>query len=232
MVPNSTSFVGRVVNFTIKRLTRLLCRVDDSLLARAPAQGPLIMVVNHINFWEAPILYTHLLPRPMTGFVKSENWDKAAGRFLFNLWDGIPIRRGEADLAAIRRGLAALEAGRILAIAPEGTRTGDGQLQRGHPGVVMMALRSGAPLLPVACHGAENYRRDLARLRRIPFNIVVGRPFYLNVDGVKVTREVRQWITDEIMFQIAALLPPAYRGVYSDLAVATERFLRFPVAQA
>ena len=217
----------RVATSTIKGLIRLLCRVDDAQLAQVPDQGPLIIVANHVNFLEVPLLYTHLQPRPVTGFAKAETWDNAALGTLFDLGGAIPLRRGEADIAALRQALKALEAGQILAVAPEGTRSGHGRLQPGHPGVVFLALRSGAPLLPVAYYGGELFWRNLPRLRRTDFHIVVGQPFYLDADGVKVTRQVRQQMVDEIMYQVAALLPPAYRGVYSDLAAATETHLRF-----
>jgi 1-acyl-sn-glycerol-3-phosphate acyltransferase len=81
--------------------------------------------------------------------------------------------------------------------------------------------------LPVVYYGAERYRDNLRRLRRTDFHIVVGEPFYVDVGGVKVTRQVRRQIVDEIMYQMAALLPPAYRGVYSDLNTATEKYLTF-----
>jgi 1-acyl-sn-glycerol-3-phosphate acyltransferase len=216
-----------VVRTSIKRVTRILCRVDDAQLAKVPAHGPLILVANHINFLEVPLLYSHLHPRRLTGFAKIETWNNPAMAFLFDLFGAIPLRRGEADVAAIRRGLEVLEAGHILAVAPEGTRSGHGRLQRGHPGVVMLALRSGAPLLSMVYYGGESFRRNLTSLRRTDFHIVVGNPFYLNAAG-KVTREMRQQMTDEIMYQIAALLPPDYRGYYSDLSAATETYLRFP----
>ena len=218
----------RVVTSTIKGLIRLLCQVDDAQLARVPDRGPLIIVANHVNFLEVPLLYTHLQPRPMTAFAKAETWDHPALRLLADLWGAIPLNRGEADMAALRQALEALEAGHILAVAPEGTRSGHGRLQRGHPGVVFLALRSGAPLLPMVYYGGELFWSNLSRLRRTDFHIVVGQPFYLDASGIKVTREVRQQMTDEIMYQMAALLPPAYRGVYSDLAAATETYLRFP----
>jgi 1-acyl-sn-glycerol-3-phosphate acyltransferase len=223
----------RVATSSIKGLIRLLCRVDNAQLARVPDQGPLIIVANHVNFLEVPLLYTHLQPRPVTGFAKAETWDNAALGALFDLGGAIPLRRGEADIAALRQALKALEVGQILAVAPEGTRSGHGRLQPGHPGVVFLALRSGAPLLPVAYYGGELFWRNLPRLRRTDFHIVVGQPFYLDADGVKVTRQVRQQMVDEIMYQVAALLPPAYRGVYSDLEAATEAYLRFsPVAES
>ena len=217
----------RVVTSTIKALTRLLCRVDDVQLALVPDRGPLIIVANHINFLEVPLLYTHLQPRPVTGFAKAENWSNPALRPLFDLWGAIPLNRGEADMNALRQALAALEDGRILAVAPEGTRSGRGCLQRGHPGVVFLALRSGAPLLPMVYYGGEHFWRNFTHLRRTDFHIVVGQPFHLDAGGVKVNRQIRQQMVDEIMYQVAALLPPAYRGVYSDLATATETYLRF-----
>ena len=218
----------RVVTSTIKGLLRLLCRVDDAQLPQAPAQGPLIIIINHINFLDAPLFYTHLQPRPMAGFAKAEAWGNPALRLLVNLWGAIPLHRGEADMNALRHALKALEAGRILVVAPEGTRSGHGRLQPGRPGVVFLALRSGAPLLPVAHFGGELFWRNLPRLRRTDFHIVVGQPFYLDPAGAKATRQVRQQMTDEIMYQLAALLPQDYRGVYSDLAEATEEYLRFP----
>jgi len=216
-----------VVRASIKRVTRILCRVDDAQLAKVPAHGPLILVANHINFLEVPLLYSHLHPRRLTGFAKIETWNNPAMAFLFDLFEAIPLRRGDADVAAIRRGLEVLEAGHILAVAPEGTRSGHGRLQRGHPGVVMLALRSGVPLLPMVYYGGECLRSNLTRLRRTDFYIVVGNPFRLNAQG-RVTREMRQQMADEIMYQIAALLPPEYRGHYSNLAAATETYLCFP----
>ena len=215
------------VNSGIKALTRVICRVDDAQLAQVPRRGPLILVANHINFLDVPLLLTHLQPRPVTGFAKAETWDSPFMAPLFDLWGAIPLRRGEADVEALRRGLEALEGGCILAVAPEGTRSGDGCLQRGHPGVVLLALRSGAPLLPVAYYGGERFKHNVRRFRRTDFHIVVGRAFHLQVEGARVTREVRQQMTDEVMYQLAALLPPAYRGHYADLGLATENHLRF-----
>lgn len=219
--------VDTVVNWTIKRITHLICRVHLEQAVRIPEQGPLIIVANHVNFLEVPIMITHLLPRRMTGFAKASTWDSPLLGRLFDIWRAIPLERGEADMKAIRRALAALQDGEILAVAPEGTRSGDGRLGRGHPGVVLLALKSGAPLLSVAYYGAENYRENLRRLRRTDFHLVVGRQFTLDTQGVRLTPAVRQQIVDEMMYQLAALLPERYRGAYADLDAATTQYLRF-----
>jgi len=221
------SLTHQIVNSTIKGLTHIICRVEDSQLAHVPARGPLILVANHINFLEVPIVYTHLMPRQVTGFAKAETWDNPALRPLFNFWRAIPLKRGEADIEAMRRANHFLQSGGILAIAPEGTRSGNGQLKRGYPGVVTLALMSGAPLLPMAYYGSERFRHNIRRLQRTDFCISIGRPFVLKVDSAKSNRQVRQEITDEIMFQLAALLPAEYRGYYSNLEKASERYLHF-----
>lgn len=217
----------KIVNAIIKGLIFILCRVEDEQLAQVPAQGPLIVYMNHINFLDAPLFYTHLQPRPLTGFVKVETWDSPFLGPLFTLWGAIPIRRGEADRNAIRQGVTALQAGQILAIAPEGTRSEHGWMQKAHAGTVMMALLSGAPLLPIAHFGAEGFHRNLPRLRRTDFNIVVGEPFFLEDGGTRATRAIREKMTDEIMYHLAALLPPSHRGEYSDLSKATQIYMRF-----
>jgi 1-acyl-sn-glycerol-3-phosphate acyltransferase len=217
----------RLMNFIIKGLLRWVCRVDDAQLVQVPNQGPLILVGNHVTFLEVPLIYTHLRPRLVTYFAKAEAWDNPFFGWLFDVWGAIPLQRGEADISAMRAALKALRQGRIMALAPEGTRSGHGRLQRAHPGVVMLALRSGAPLQPMAHTGGEDFKRNLPRLRRTDFKILIGNPFHIETGDIRVTSEIRQAIADEIMYQMAAMLPAKYRGVYSDLSSATEKYLRF-----
>jgi 1-acyl-sn-glycerol-3-phosphate acyltransferase len=219
--------VRRVFNGLARLLTGLICKVDADQLKRIPRTGPVIIIVNHVNFLELPIIYPRTPSDLGIGYSKVENWDNAIYRLLFNNWDVIPIERDVIDITAMRRGLQALEEGRILFITPEGTRSHDGRLQRGKPGVVLMAERSKAPVWPVACYGGENVMDNLKRLKRTDYHVAVGNPFRLDTGGVKVTSAIRQQIADEMMCQIAALLPPEYRGVYSDLEAATDEFLTF-----
>ncbi len=215
------------VNFMLKAITGLVCRVYGEELQRVPASGPVILVANHINFLDAPIMLSRLHPRPVTGLAKVETWDNPLLGLLFNIWEIIPIRRGEADLEAFRLAEAALAQGKMLTVAPEGTRSGNGAMQKGKPGMILLALRSGAPILPLAFYGNETVWRNLRRLRRAPFHVRVGSPFTIDSHGQALSRDVRDAITDEVMYQIAALLPPAYRGVYADLSQATENYLCF-----
>jgi 1-acyl-sn-glycerol-3-phosphate acyltransferase len=228
----SATLTHRAVTSTIKGMTQILCRIEGESISQVPMQGPLILVCNHVNFLDIPLVYSHLQPRQVTGFVKLETWDNPLLGPLFDLWEAIPIRRGEVDREAIRRGLEALNEGKILAISPEGTRSGNGRLERGHPGVSMIALLSGAPLLPLVYYGGETFHRNVRQFQRTDFHIRVGRLFHVRLDGVKATRSVRQTITDEIMYRLASLLPPEYRGVYADLEKATTGYLEFQVDPA
>jgi 1-acyl-sn-glycerol-3-phosphate acyltransferase len=217
----------RILNSIVLGILRLICRVDVSQLVSVPEHGPLIIVTNHVSFLEVPLVFIHLRPRPLTGFAKAETWDNPLLGWIFNVWRAIPLKREEADMAAMRSALEVLREGRILALAPEGTRSGHGRLQQAKAGVALLALRSRAPLLPIVHIGGENFKRNIKRLWRTDFRVVVGNPFCIETGDRKVTAEVRQQITDEIMFQLAALLPEKYRGVYADLSAATENYLRF-----
>ncbi|MCJ7661322.1 MAG: 1-acyl-sn-glycerol-3-phosphate acyltransferase [Anaerolineales bacterium] len=210
-------------------LTNLLCRIDKSHLDRVPAKGPLILVTNHVNILEVPLVYVHLQPRPVTGFTLATRWDAAWTRWILNAVDAIPLRSGEADYKAMREAIQRLAAGEIVGVAPEGTRSYNGKLQKAHAGVVLLALHSGAPLQPLVIYGHEGFPDTLRHLQRTDFHIRVGKTFYLDPHGEKVTHEIRNQMLDEVMFQLATLLPPLYRGVYADLSSATEKYLDFQV---
>ncbi len=190
-----------------------------------PRQGPLIIYTNHVNILEIPIIYTHLQPRHVHGMVLAERWNIPVLRWMLDVTETIPIHRGEADILAIRKGLEVLANGKILIIAPEGTRSHDGQLGDAHPGVVLLALHSHAPLIPVAFYGAEGYKDNLRRLKRTDFHMRVGKAFRLRDPGEKVTRPIREQMMEEMMVQLASLLPAEYRGRYAQVSGASTRYL-------
>lgn len=221
------SFLRRLGQRLARLILQSVVHVEASGLERIPSTGPLIIVNNHVNFLDGLLTYL-FSPRHLVGFSKIENFENPLLAPLMRLGGVIPVRRGTPDVAAVRRALAALEDGEALLVDPEGTRSHHGRLQKGRTGVVLLALRTGAPILPVAVWGQERFWRNLARLLRTRVWVRVGYPFYLRAEGERAYREERERMLGEIMYQLAALLPATYRGVYADLEAATERYLIFP----
>ena len=206
-----------LISFAIRIYTRLTCRIDAPGFQKFPAKGPLILISNHTGQIEAPLLHAHLQPRKITGWAKAEMWDHWFLKWIFSTWKMIPVHRGEADINALKMALRALENGMIFGIAPEGTRNYNGRLKRALPGAVIVALRSGAPIIPVAHWGGEDFMKNFKHLKRTDFHIRIGKPFKLNVENNKISAEVRQQIADEMMVQIARLMPEEYRGDYAEM---------------
>jgi 1-acyl-sn-glycerol-3-phosphate acyltransferase len=202
----------------IKAIIDVLCDIHGEELRKIPATGPLILASNHVNFLEAVIFFTYTPPRPITAIAKVETWDSPILGPLFSLWGAIPIKRGEADRAAYDASLGALKDGKILAILPEGTRSNDGRLQKGQPGIVLLAARSKASIQTGVVYGHENFWPNFRRLRRTEIFIKIGEPFKLNTEGMSFDRDTRQKMADEVMYRMAELIPEKYRGVYADLS--------------
>jgi 1-acyl-sn-glycerol-3-phosphate acyltransferase len=204
--------------FLVRVFTYIACRIDaPDLQQKIPMQGPLILIFNHTGEIEVPFLFAHLQPRKLTGWAKIEAWDNKFLNWVFTLWQMIPIRRGEADMNALKKALRALKDGYILGITPEGTRNKTGRLRRAFAGTAVVAMHSDIPILPLTHWGGENFLKNLKRFKRTDYHIRVGEPFKLKIEGVKVTSEIRQQIVDEMMVQIALLLPEEYRGAYTEM---------------
>lgn len=218
---------GKILTLGVKGILRIICKVEGSQLKAIPHSGPLIIIVNHINFLEVPLLSTKLLPRDFCALAKKETWDNPVLRILADSWGGIPLDRENPGIASFRASLQALKDNKILFIAPEGTRTGDGVLIRGHLGVVSLALKSGAPILPVAHYGGEKFWSNIKRLKRTKVSFRVGTPLYIEKPQ-KLHHEVKQEIADQLMYELAGLLPPAYRGYYSTKREIVQQYV-FPL---
>lgn len=216
-----------VVAWFLRAGSHLILRLHLQEMSRIPAKGPLILYGNHINSVEVPVMLSHVYPRPIIGFAKAESWRNPIFNMLFSLFHAIPVRRGEADLTAMQQALKDLAAGKLIAISPEGTRSYDGKLQKGLPGVILMAVRSGAPMMPMVYWGHEHFWQNIRRFKRSDFFVRIGNPFFIDLRGQSLSRDVRQQVVDEIMYQLAALLPPDYRGVFGNLEQASETYLRF-----
>ena len=214
-----------LINFVIRVYTRITCRIDAPDLQTVPKLGPLIIISNHTGQIEVPLIFAHLQPRHMTGWAKVESWDNKFLNWVFGVWGMIPVRRGEADTHALKAALRALEKGRIFGIAPEGTRNYSGKLRRALPGAVLVALRANAPIIPVAHWGGEDFMKNFKHFKRTDFHIRVGEPFKINVNGAKVTAEMRQQIVDEMMVQIARMMPEEYRGEYAEMSKLPTQYI-------
>jgi len=207
----------KLTSILVKFGTEFLCRIESEELKKFPQKGPLIVISNHTGQLEVAVFFGQLVPRPITGWAKMEAWDNAFLNWLFDLWGLIPVRRGEGDTSALRSAVKALEDGYIFGIAPEGTRNKTGRLKRALPGAVLLAVHSGARILPVAHWGGEDFLKNLPRFKRTDFHIRVGEPFKLNLGNVKMNREIRQQVADEMMIRIAKLMPTEYHGEYAPL---------------
>lgn len=214
------------LNFIIRVYTRITCRIDAPDLHKFPMHGPLIVIANHTGQIEVPMLFAHLQPRKLTGWAKIESWDNNFLNWVFGVWGVIPVRRGAADMHALKEALRALKKGLIFGLAPEGTRNYNGKLKRALPGAVTIALHSGAPIIPIAHWGGENFMKNFKRLKRTDFHIRTGVPFKIDTQGIKITGEMRQQIVDEMMVQIARLMPEEYRGEYAEISELPTQFIK------
>ena len=220
---NLTAHFGNVL---IKVLSTLTLKIGKFPLDQIPEKGPLILIFNHVNLVDGPVLLNHLASRPVAIMAKIETWDNPLFGAVLNGWNGISVRRGEADLEAFRKAQQMLSEGNILIISPEGTRSEHGGLGPGHAGVVLLAVRSGAPIQAIGLYQHHGFWNRLYRgFKRVPLEFSIGKPFKLELNGAALSRDVRQQATDEITYKLAEVLPPEYRGVYSDLSKATQQYI-------
>jgi 1-acyl-sn-glycerol-3-phosphate acyltransferase len=216
-----------VVNRIIKGVFDILCNIDSREFVKTlTGASPLIVAVNHINFLEVPILVAHSYPLHLTGLVKSETWNNPVMSFIFNTYKAIPINRTGSYQEPFRKVREAMGRGFFVCVAPEGTRSKNGVLGRGKAGIVQLALYTGAPILPVVHYGGEQIWNNIRRLKRTPFSFKVGRPFRFRTEG-RPDRATRELMLEELMGQMARLLPYEMRGIYAEQAQRESRYLEF-----
>lgn len=174
-----------------------------------PRTGPLLVVSNHLHNAD-PFLITVAVGRPICYMAKIELFRVPVLGWLIGQFGAFPIERGAADRQAIKTALELVMAGCAVGIFPEGTRSRSRSMRRGLAGVGLLAARSRAPVLPVAIVGSE---RALRLWPRPTVQVTIGRP--MSVAEVRLAGHQYQAVVDEIMTEIARLLPPAYRGYYA-----------------
>jgi 1-acyl-sn-glycerol-3-phosphate acyltransferase len=220
-------FRRRVVSFFLRIVLNTICKIDCREYIEALSKcEPLIVIFNHINFLEVPILVAHSYPQKVTGLVKSETWDNPFFAFLFNSYKAIPIDRRGAFSEAFKQVKEAIDNGYYMCISPEGTRSSNGVLGRGKAGVIQLAFDANVPILPVAHYGGENIWANLKSFKRTLMCFKAGKPFRIKFEG-KPCREEREEIMIEVMRQMAKLLPEQMRGIYTGQEEQECKYLEF-----
>jgi 1-acyl-sn-glycerol-3-phosphate acyltransferase len=204
-----------VLRSVISGLYKLLTRVEVSGLENVPEKGSFILAVNHLSRLDPPLVYVLLKRKDVTGLAADKYKKNLIFRWIVEAVDAIWINREAADFHAMREALKYLEAGGILGIAPEGTRSTTGGLITAKTGVAYLAGKANVPILPCAVYGTELALKKLLHLQRLTIRVLFGKLFVLPIIDRRDRDGSLRQNTDEIMCRIAAMLPPAYRGVYA-----------------
>ena len=221
-LPDRASAFIRLTDWFGRTMVSCLTRVQVEGLEKARGlTGPVIVAANHasnadgvlVASWITPIVGRRLY---LLGKQEALNWPLIGIGLRFN--GVLGIRRGAADLEAFRAARRVLDEGHVLGIFPEGTRSPTGALQEAKDGLAILALRTGAIILPV---GVANTDRFWPRGSPPRFGgsvgLRVGRPFKLHeITAGLGRREAQSAATDHIMGRIAGLLPLRQRGAYAD----------------
>jgi 1-acyl-sn-glycerol-3-phosphate acyltransferase len=184
-----------------------------------PAHGPAILCPNHTSVIDSFMLPA-ALPRRITFVGKAEYLDDWKTKHLFPALGMIPIDRtgGDASARALDAAADVLHRGELFGIYPEGTRSRDGKLHKGHTGPARLALRTGAPLVPVGILGTREIQPPGASAPRPfrPCEIRIGRPIdpRFHAEGADDRLVLRQ-LTDELMYEIRELSGQAYIDEYA-----------------
>lgn len=182
-------------------------------LHHVPKTGACLLVSNHISLADPPCLLGYV-PRHIHFFTKAEAFEQWPLGVILPPGKPIKVHRGRADRQAMRLAESFLKQGEVVGIFAEGTRAKAGEAQEARAGVVFLAQRTGAPILPVAISGTEKlFSKRFPWYRRGKVEMTFGPPFTLDELG-PVTRTNRDEIAQRVMARVAELLPPSYRGVY------------------
>lgn len=201
----------RIVQFLIDKITRTTF-IDWH---NVPEEGGVIIAINHTSYLDTLVLFVNPARQDITALVTTKYMQRPFVRWFTDTSEGIWINRDIADFTAVRAAARALADGRPLGIAPEGTRSKTGKMQAGKPGTVMLAMKSGAPIVPVGITGTESAFDELKKLHKPEIIVRFGEAFRIPDFGPgKRSAELKRW-TEILMARIAELLPESYRGVYS-----------------
>jgi len=146
--------------------------------------------------------------------AKEELFRSRFSSYCVRSFGAFPVHRGQLDREALRQAKRVLADGLALVMFPEATRSKDAQLQPAFSGSALIALHSGAPILPVGITGTERIKGVSWILHRPVITVNIGHPFYLPPVNSRLTKVEMAELTNFIMERIAEVLPPEYRGNY------------------
>ena len=179
-----------------------------------PRRGPLLIVSNHLNLADPPIVGVSV-GRKVTFLAKEELFRPKFLGYLMRHSRTFPVRRGGINKEVLRKADQLMAQGMALVMFPEGRRSPGGQLEPAFSGSALIALRSGAPILPIGISGTEKLSGLSCLIRRPEITVNIGRPFSLPPVAGKLTRAELAGLTGSIMERIAELLPAEYQGKYA-----------------
>lgn len=205
--------IRNLLNRLVRLLVRLFLRPSIQGLENFPAEGPLLVVANHLGDAD-DLLKVAIFPRQIEAIAKIELYNIPVLGKLMDAYGVIWIRRGQPDRRALRAALEGLAQGRVVMINPEGRESVSGAMEEATGGAAYLSHKSGAPILPIAITGTQNsiIYPNLVRLRRSQVTITIGLPFYLATG--ESLKDAIQLGTEQIMQSLASMLPIEYRGVY------------------
>jgi 1-acyl-sn-glycerol-3-phosphate acyltransferase len=208
-----------VIKIILTPVLRIGCRIRVEGKEHVPDSGPVILASNHRSFLDS-IFIPLVIPRRVTFVAKAEYFDDKRVAWFFRGVGQIPIRRegGSASERALQSAMEVLEAGGVFGIYPEGTRTRDGKLHRGHTGVARLALRTGAPIIPMGLVGTDEVQPIDSKLPRLfrTVRIRFGEPIELgHYAGRHDDRLALRDVADEVMYEIGQLCGYEYVDTYA-----------------
>ena len=214
----STRIWRGILRFIFRGVFHILSRVEITGKENIPSSGAYLIAVNHVSLFEAPLICA-FWPCPPEAMGAVDVWDRPGQSTLARLYGGIPVHRGDFDRRLIETVLSVLHSGYPLLIAPEGGRSHELGMRRAMPGVAYLIDKAQVPVVPVGVVGStDDFLQQALRGKRPTIEMRIGKPLDLPpIEGKGAARRAsRQRNADVLMTQIAALLPPEYRGVYAD----------------